>query len=111
MGWVVKPDKGDFIGRQAALAHKEKGLERKLVGFCVEDRGIARDNYKIFAANGQEIGYVTSGTQSPSLAKAIGIAYVATGFDSIGQEIFVDIRGRKARAVICKTPFVNPKGA
>lgn len=109
LGWVVKPAKGDFIGKGPAVKFKEEGLKRKLIGFVVEDRGIPRDDYKIYSADGQEIGYVTSGTQSPSLAKAIGIAYVSLGFDSIGQEIFVDIRGRKAKAVVTKTPFVNPK--
>lgn len=111
LGWVVKPAKGEFIGKEAAVNYKEAGLKRKLVGFTVEDRGIPRDGYKVFSADGQEIGYVTSGTQSPSLAKAIGIAYVSLGFENIGQEIFVDIRGRKAKAVVTKTPFVDPKGA
>ena len=111
LGWVVKPAKGDFIGKDAAVNYKESGLKRKLIGFSIEDRGIPRDGYKVFSADGQEIGYVTSGTQSPSLAKGIGIAYVSLGFEKIGQEIFVDIRGRKAKAVVTKTPFVDPKGA
>lgn len=111
LGWVVKPAKGDFIGRDKAVAAKEAGIKRKLVGFIVEDRGIPREGYKVFSADGQEIGYVTSGTQSPSLAKAIGIAYVSVGFENIGNDIFVEIRGRKVKAVIAKTPFVDPKGA
>lgn len=111
LGWVVKPAKGDFIGKDKAVAAKEAGIQRKLIGFTVEERGIPRDGYKVFSADGQEIGYVTSGTQSPSLAKAIGIAYVSLGFENVGNEIFVDIRGRKVKAVVTKTPFVDPKGA
>ena len=110
LGWVVKPAKGDFIGKDKALAAKEAGITRKLVGFIVEDRGIPREGYPVHSADGQEIGYVTSGTQSPSLAKAIGIAYVSVGFEDIGREIYIDIRGRKVKALVAKTPFVNPKG-
>ncbi|MFK8137677.1 MAG: glycine cleavage system aminomethyltransferase GcvT [Bdellovibrionales bacterium] len=111
LGWTVKPDKGDFLGKEEIINAKNKGLNRKLIGLEMLDRGIPRDNYELENADGQKIGFITSGTQSPSLAKAIGIAYVSTEYSDIDTEIFVNIRGRKSKAKVVKTPFVNPKGA
>lgn len=76
LGWVVKPQKGDFIGKKEMVAAKEKGLARKLVGLEILGKGIARAGYKVFSVDSQEIGVVTSGTLSPSLNKAIAVAYV-----------------------------------
>lgn len=109
LGWVVKPDKKDFIGRAKIVSEKEKGLPRKLIGFKMRDRGIPRQGYKLCAEDGHEIGYVTSGTPSPSLGENIGIAYVDKAFAGEGQQFNVDIRGRMVRAEVVATPFVNKK--
>lgn len=109
LGWVVKPDKKDFIGRAAILAGKEKGLPRKLIGFKMRERGIPRQGYKLFAPEGSEIGYVTSGTPSPSLNENIGVAYVDKKFAVDGALLNVDIRGRMVQAEVVPTPFVNKK--
>lgn len=109
LGWVIKPEKKDFIGRAAIVGGKEKGLPRKLIGFMMRDRGIARQGYKLFAKDGREIGWVTSGTPSPSLNENIGIGYVDNEFAGLGSLIDVDIRGRKVAAEVMPTPFVNRK--
>lgn len=109
LGWVVKPDKKDFIGRAAIVSGKEKGLPRKLIGFKMRERGIPRQGYKLFASEGGEIGYVTSGTPSPSLGDNIGVAYVDKKFATDGSLINVDIRGRMVQAEVVPTPFVNKK--
>ena len=109
LGWVVKPDKKDFIGRAAILAGKEKGLPRKLIGFKMRERGIPRQGYKLFSPEGQEIGFVTSGTPSPSTGDNIGVAYVDKAFTADGSRIDVDIRGRKVQAEVVPTPFVKKK--
>lgn len=109
LGWVVKPAKGDFVGRDAMMRAKEAGLKRKLVGFKLIDKGIPRAEYLVFSFDNQQIGKVTSGTHSPSLNEAIGIAYVDMGHSSEGSEIYIDIRGKKVKAVVSKTPFVNAK--
>ncbi len=106
LGWVVKMDKGEFVGRPAFAATKEAGLKRKLVGFKMAERGIPRHGYKAFDASGsQEWGEVTSGTQSPSLGAAIGIAYVPAEHAAIGQTLTIDVRGQKLKAQIIETPF------
>ncbi len=104
LGWTVKPDKGDFIGRDALVAAKAAGLKRHLVGCHMLESGIARHGYKV-QDNGEEIGYVTSGTFSPTLDEAIGLAYVRAGQHTTGTELDVAIRSRTARARIVKTPF------
>ncbi|MGE3975706.1 MAG: glycine cleavage system aminomethyltransferase GcvT [Bdellovibrionales bacterium] len=109
LGWVVKPQKGDFIGKSLMVATQEKGPSQKLVGFKMVDKGIARGEYAVLSATKQKIGVVTSGTLSPSLNEAIGIAYVPTAQSVEGTELWIDIRGRPAKAVVVKTPFVNPK--
>lgn len=109
LGWAVKPERKDFIGRDKIVAAKEQGLKRKLVGFIMQDRGIARAEYKLFDSAGHEIGFVTSGTPSPSTGDNIGIGYVTLPFAAEDSEIYVDIRGRKVKARVCKTPFVNKK--
>jgi aminomethyltransferase len=107
LGWVVKPSAKDFIGKSVMLAAKEKGLARKLVGFKMLDKGIPRQGYNLFSIDGQEIGRVTSGTHSPTLDEPIGIAYIAAPYSSEGSEFCVDIRGRKVKALVVKTPFIS----
>jgi aminomethyltransferase len=109
LGWVIKPDKKDFIGRDLILAQKAKGLKRKLVGFKMVERGIPRQGYKLFSMDELEIGFVTSGTVSPSLNEHIGVGYVDEPKSYEGSKIKVEMRGRKVQAEVCKTPFVNKK--
>ncbi len=109
LGWVVKPEKKDFIGRSAIMTQKEKGLTRRLIGFKMIERGIPRQGYKLFSFDDKEIGVVTSGTMSPTLNENIGIAYVTNEFAAVGSKFNVEIRLRKVQAVVCKTPFVNRK--
>jgi aminomethyltransferase len=104
LSWVVKLNAGDFIGRDALLAIKEKGLKRKLVGFQMIDNGIPRQGYHILV-DGKPVGVVTSGTMSPSLNKPIGIGFVPADAASAGNKIYIDIRGRARLAEIVKTPF------
>ncbi|MES3037725.1 MAG: glycine cleavage system aminomethyltransferase GcvT [Bdellovibrionota bacterium] len=107
LGWVVKPNAKDFMGKSLILNAKESGLKRKLVGFKMIDRGIPRHHYRLVNGQGQEVGIVTSGTHSPSLDEPIGIGYVSSELATEGTEIFVDIRGKSVKAKICKTPFVS----
>ena len=104
LGWITKFTK-KFTNSEALLAEKEAGIKRKLVGFEMIDRGIPRHDYEIVDADGNVIGKVTSGTQSPSLQKAIGIGYVKKGLDKEGTEIFINIRNTKIKAKIVKFPF------
>ena len=106
LGWVTKLDKGDFVGRDALLRAKEKGLTRQLVGFQMMERGIPRQGYSLYAQDGvKKIGNVTSGTQSPSLKQAVGIAYVELDHCKIGSVFKVDIRGHQIPAEVISTPF------
>jgi aminomethyltransferase len=104
LGWICKLNKGDFIGREALAKQKEAGVGRRLVGFEVTERGIARDGQEV-AINGQHLGRVTSGSPAPYLKKNIGMAYVPTEFANEGQEIQIDVRGKLVGARIVKTPF------
>ncbi len=107
LGWVIKPSAKDFIGKQAMTTQKEKGLPFILVGFKLKDRGIPRHGYETYSHSGEKMGLVTSGTQSPSLDEAIGLAYVFPNLAEIGSEFHVDIRGRKVPAVTVETPFLK----
>lgn len=107
LGWAMKPAAKDFIGKEAILKVKEQGLKRKLIGFKMLERGIPRQGYELVRENGEKIGFVTSGTHSPTLDEPIGIAYVDTSFASEGSQFFVDIRGKRVKAQVVKTPFVN----
>ncbi len=109
LGWVMKPQKKDFIGKDLILKQKEAGLKRQLIGFKMKDKGIARQGYALFSFDNKESGAVTSGTLSPCLNEAIGIGYVRKEDSAIGTQILVDIRGRKALAEVVKTPFVTTK--
>jgi len=106
LGWITKFNK-DFIDRDFHLSLKEGGVSRKLVGFEMIDRGIPRQHYELMDATGHIIGEVTSGTQSPSLGKGIGMGYVQTGFSKPGTEFYVNIRSKYLKAVVVKLPFVK----
>lgn len=106
LGWVTKFTK-EFVNSENLKAEKERGLTQKLVGFEMIERGIPRHDYQIVDAEGNVIGRVTSGTQSPSLKLSIGLGYVNTEFSKIGTEIFINIRDKKVKAEIKKTPFVK----
>ncbi|RZK73292.1 MAG: glycine cleavage system aminomethyltransferase GcvT [Pedobacter sp.] len=104
LGWITKFSKS-FTNSEALLAQKEAGIKRKLIGFEMIDRGIPRHDYEIADANGNIIGRVTSGTQAPSLQKAIGMGYVDKGFDKENTEIFIVIRNTNIKAKVVKFPF------
>lgn len=104
LGWITKFNK-HFIDKPLFLEQKEKGVSKKLVGFEMIDRGIPRHDYPIMDAEGNAIGKVTSGTQSPSLKKAIGLGYVATSHAKAGSEIFISIRDKAIKAVVVRPPF------
>lgn len=103
--WITKLKAKDFNSRDILLKQKEEGLRKKLVGFEMLDRGIARQGYAIQDEAGNQIGEVTSGTQSPTLDKAIGMGYVTKEFDTEGQEIYVAIRNKVVKAQVIKLPF------
>lgn len=104
LGWVTKFSK-EFTNSTALQQQKQEGVKRKLVGFEMIDRGIPRHDYEIVDADGNSIGKVTSGTQSPSLQKAIGMGYVNNDFAKEGSEIFINIRDNKVKAKVVKPPF------
>ena len=104
LNWVVKLAKGDFIGRDALVAQKEAGVSRRLVGFEVTSRGIARQGHRVLAGE-RELGLVTSGTFSPTLEKALGMAYVPTEFSQPGSRIEIEVRGRILEAQVVEMPF------
>ena len=104
LGWVTKFTK-DFVNSANIKAEKEAGIKNKLIGFELIERGIPRHDYEIVDAEGNVIGKVTSGTQSPSLGKGIGMGYVAKDFAAEGSEIYIRIRKNDVKAIIVKTPF------
>lgn len=104
LGWVTKFTK-DFVNSENIKAEKEAGIKNKLIGFELIDRGIPRRDYEIVDADGNVIGKVTSGTQSPSLGKGIGLGYVTKDFALEGAEIFIRIRKNDVKAKVVKTPF------
>lgn len=104
LGWITKFTK-DFVDAETLKAQKEAGVTRKLIGFEMIDRGIPRHDYKVLDANGNEIGKVTSGTQGPTVKKAIGLAYVTTENAAVDSEIFIEIRDKGVKAKVVKFPF------
>lgn len=104
LGWVTKFTKS-FTNSNALQNQKQQGVAKKLIGFEMIDRGIPRHDYEIVDADGNQIGKVTSGTQSPSLQKAIGMGYLQTDLAKEGQEIFIKIRDNKIKAKVVKFPF------
>jgi aminomethyltransferase len=106
LGWITKFTK-DFTDAAVLKAQKENGVSRKLVGFEMIDRGIPRHDYLIVDAEGNEIGKVTSGTQGPSVKKAIGMGYVSSAFAAVDSEIFISIRDKGVKAKVVKMPFYS----
>lgn len=104
LGWITKFTK-DFTAREILEKQKAEGVTRKLVGLEMIDKGIPRHGYKIQNATGEEIGYITSGTQAPSLGKAIGMAYVRKDFAAEGSDVFVIVRDKALKAQVVKMPF------
>jgi aminomethyltransferase len=111
LGWIVKLGKGDFIGRDVLARQKEEGVARRLTGFEMADRGIARHSYPVYEneTDDEPVGAVTSGTQSPTFDKALGMAYMPPEMGEPGREFFVQIRGRQARARVVDLPFYSRK--
>ncbi|MBI2553254.1 MAG: glycine cleavage system aminomethyltransferase GcvT [Candidatus Rokubacteria bacterium] len=108
LGWVVKIGKGEFIGRPAVERVKAEGPRRKLVGFEMVDRAVARHGYRILKG-GAEIGVVTSGSYGPQVDRYIGMGYVPTECSKVGDEFEVEVRGKGQRAKVVQTPFYPSK--
>lgn len=104
LGWLVKFKKGEFLGSKALLKQKKKGVKKKIVGFEIIGRGIARSHYPVFV-QGEKLSEVTSGTFSPYLKKSIGLTYLPVGHTEVGTEIAIDIRGKLIPAKIISLPF------
>ncbi len=105
LGWITKLNK-DFIGKDVIAQQKENGIEKKLIGFKLIERGVPRQDYKILDENENEIGVVTSGTQSPVLKEGIGMGYVKTDLAEVGNQILIQVRNKTIKAEIVKTPFI-----
>lgn len=110
LGWITKFSK-PFTNSESLQQQKQQGINKKLVGFEMIERGIPRHDYEIVDADGNVIGRVTSGTQSPSLQKAIGLGYVNQNFSKEGSEIFIKIRDNKVKAKVVKLPFATKPAA
>ncbi|TCS96428.1 glycine cleavage system aminomethyltransferase GcvT [Hazenella coriacea] len=104
LGFAVKPEKGEFIGRDVLARQKDEGAPRKLVGVEMIDRGIPRTHYPVFV-NDQQVGEITTGTQSPTLKINVGLALLQKEYAQLDQEIEVEIRGKRLQAKVVKTPF------
>lgn len=105
LGWIVKFQKGDFLGSSALMQEKEAGPSRRLVGFFVEESGIVREESEIVNEQDEVIGWVTSGTKTPTVNKALGLAIVNADSTKVGQEFFAVVRGKKKKCRIVSTPF------
>jgi aminomethyltransferase len=103
--WLIKPAKGDFVGRAALVEQLDQGTAERLIGFELLERGVPRHGYALCSASGEPIGEVTSGSYSPTLQKGIGLGYVPVGHAQVDGELKVDVRGRKMEARVVKTPF------
>ena len=108
LGWIVKVDKGDFIGRDALIKQKAEGLRRKLCGFVMLGRDIARDHYPVYV-NGAEVSHVTSGSPSITLKQNIGLTYLPVEHAAPGTKLEVSVRGRACEAEVVRTPFYKRK--
>jgi aminomethyltransferase len=104
LGWVVKPAKGDFVGRAAIEAQRARGVSRKLVGFEMVEPSVPRHGYRLLA-DGAPVGVVTSGSFGPSVERYIGMGYVPAALAAVGSELDVEIRGKANRARVVRTPF------
>lgn len=105
LGWITKLHK-EFTGSGVLRMQKESGVSRRLVGIEMTERGIPRSHYPLYNASGEAIGEVTSGTQSPSLGKGIGLGYVKTAFSAPGTPLFVGVRDKHVGARVCRVPFL-----
>ena len=107
--WVVKWDKGNFVGRSALADLKEKGISRKLVAFELLEAGIPRQGYPLYSLQNELIGEVTSGTLSPTLKKGIGIGFIKQEFSSLKSKIQMRVRSKTMKAQIVQKPFIQKK--
>jgi len=108
LSWITKFNGHEFIDKDFLLMQKQEGVDRKLRGFEMIDRGIPRHGYELNDQDGNVIGLVTSGTMSPVLNKGIGMAYVNKAYSAIGTEVYLNVRGKALKAKIVKMPFINP---
>jgi aminomethyltransferase len=109
LGWVIKLDAGNFTGKDALLYMKKNGLSRKLVGFEMVGKGVAREGYQIADTAGSVVGAVTTGMPSPTLGKRLGLGYVPINLSSVGSEFDVIIRNKPVRAQVVPIPFYKPR--
>ncbi len=109
IAWATKIDKGDFIGRQALLEQKEKGITRKNIAFKMIDAGVARHDMEIYAEDGKKIGLVTSGSVLPTVGGSGGMCLVSAGYAEPGNTIYIDVRGKRKLAKLEKKPLYFPK--
>ncbi|RRR65750.1 MAG: glycine cleavage system aminomethyltransferase GcvT [Candidatus Viridilinea halotolerans] len=109
LGWVVKLDKGAFVGHEALAAVRAQGPARRITGFELLGRGVARGDYPVHNLQGEPIGHVTTGMPSPTLGQPLGIALVPSGLSSEGSEFAVIVRGQPVRARAVKMPFYKPR--
>lgn len=105
LGWIVKVEKGDFIGRAALIEIKARPLTRRLVGIEMIGRGVARHGYRLLDEAGHDVGLCTSGSPGPTVGKNIALGYVPAGMSQVGTRLLVDCRGKNVDAVVAKTPF------
>jgi len=109
LGWITKlKTKDDFVGKAFLQAQKKNGVQRKLMGFKMVERGIPRKDYALLNNKGETIGKVTSGTQSPSLNEGIGMAYLTDLALQNGDAVYVEVRGKAIKAALCSLPFYKP---
>ncbi len=106
LGWIVKLDKGDFVGRDALLAQKAAGIPRRLVGLLMAERGIPREGYPVYAGE-RQVGVVTSGTMSPTLKTGVALALIESSSAVLDRELTIGVRDRQLRATVVKPPFVK----
>jgi aminomethyltransferase len=104
LGWLIKFKKGDFLGRESLLKQKEVGIGRKIVGFELMERGVARPHYPVFV-EAEKVSEVRSGSYSPFLKKSIGLTYLPIEYTDIGTEFEIEIRGKRVKAKVVPTPF------
>ena len=108
LGWITKFNGHHFVDKDFLLMQQQEGVERKLRGFEMIDRGIPRHDYELTDQDGNVIGRVTSGTMSPVLNKGIGMGYVHKAYSAIGTEVYINVRNKLLKAKIVKLPFINP---
>lgn len=108
LGWVVNLDKVAFVGKEALLKIRMEGIRRRLIGFEINEGGVARHGFQIHL-NGHQAGFVTSGTYSPTFRKRLGLGYVSRECAIMGTELEIPIRNKVAKATIVETPFYEPK--